>query len=641
MREHRVIRILLSAHPYLVKMSELTAQLGLSERTVRDIIRALERSGEHHGFRIKMIRGQGYQLHVVDESSFAHYQEQGQFNSSLIDPDNKEDRQRYLLFYMLQSNSFTSMEKLAEQMGISRSTIISDLKEVEQRLANFSLILNRRAHYGMRIEGEEQNYRRAFSHFVLNNSEFIKPAEEFEQFQREFDADGLQAYLLQVLREKELKISDVFLNNIVTHLFILLYRVTKHNFIVSGQTMPKTPEPLYRDIAVKVAAWIHKFYEISLPNDEIDYLALHISGKTVMEHVSAEKKEQLREGISTILQRLDKEFLTSFDEDEHLREALLLHMFPLLNRLYYNLQLNNPLVEDVYSQYANVFVISFRFAEIIEEEYGFRMSRDEAGYVALHFATHLERMKQRKLEQFKRIAVICSTGGGSAQLIRLKLESVFPNASVITASENEMDDIVTKPIDLILTTVPLEEHIITDKPVIHIKHLLDDSEIHRIKEIIAIQINHSQPSYKFIDFKELFRPELFHLSESDNYIELLTNCCEEIVQYGFAEKEFVEQVIARERKFTTIYTNGVAGPHPMRMSGIKDCINVTLLQKPIMNEGKQVQFIFVINLRAGQLFLHKEISKLLLMMMEKDEIRKALLQVRSFEQFMIEIEKLL
>jgi lichenan operon transcriptional antiterminator len=39
--------------------------------------------------------------------------------------------------------------------------------------------------------------------------------------------------------------------------------------------------------------------------------------------------------------------------------------------------------------------------------------------------------------------------------------------------------------------------------------------------------------------------------------------------------------------------------------------------------------------------LHKEISKLLLLMMEKDEIRKALAQVTSFEQFMKEIENLL
>lgn len=640
MRELRVINILLSAYPYPVKMSELIAEIGLSERTVRDIIRSLEKSGEQYGFRIKMIRGQGYLLQIEDEASFERYQEQGHFKSSMIDLDNKEDRQRYLLFYLLQNNSFTSMEKLADEMGISRSTVVSDLKEVEQRLAHFSLTLNRRAHYGMRIEGDEQNYRKAFSHFVLNNSEFIKPAEEFEQFQREFNSDELRSYLLQVLREKELKISDVFLNNIVTHIFILLFRVTKNNFIVTGQKLPKTPEPLYRDIAQKIAAWIYKFYEISLPSDEIDYLALHISGKTIMEHISVDKKKQLKEGISSILQRLDEEFLTSFNEDEHLREALLLHMFPLLNRLYYNLQLNNPLVEDVYSQYANVFVISFRFAEIIEEEYGFWMSRDEAGYVALHFATHLERMKQRKLEQFKRIAVICSTGGGSAQLIRLKLESVFPNASVITASENEMDEIAKKPIDLILTTVPLEMDI-TDKPVIHIKHLLDDSEVHRIKEIIAIQINHTQPSYKFIDFRELFRPELFHLNGPDQYMNLLTERCEEIVQYGFAEAEFIEQVLVREEKFTTIYTHGVAGPHPMRMSAIKDCINVTILPKPIVNEGKSAQFIFVINLRAGQLFLHKEISKLLLLMMEKDEIRKALAQVTSFEQFMKEIENLL
>ncbi|WP_420874609.1 hypothetical protein [Paenibacillus macerans] len=83
------------------------------------------------------------------------------------------------------------------------------------------------------------------------------------------------------------------------------------------------------------------------------------------------------------------------------------------------------------------------------------MSRDEAGYVALHFATHLERMKQQRLEQFRRIAVVCSSGGGSAHLIRLKLESIFPKASVITASITELDKLQDQPLDLILTTIPL------------------------------------------------------------------------------------------------------------------------------------------------------------------------------------------
>ncbi|MBT2290289.1 transcription antiterminator [Paenibacillus albidus] len=639
MREYTIVNILFT-RKVPVRMSELMAEVGLSERTIRDVLRALDKTGEVNGFRVRMIRGQGYLLEISSESKFGEYREKGLLKLDQVDLDNKQSRQQYLLFYLLHSDSYQSMDKMAEEIGVSRSTIISDLKEVEQRLRAFRLSLARRAHYGMKIEGDEQDFRKAFSYFILQSGHNLQHTEDFQAFGQIFEAGQLKTCLLQVLKEKELKISDVFLDNLVTHLFILLYRVSKHNYIVSGQAMLGTPEPLYQDIAGRIARFIASRYQIALPADEIAYLALHISGKTIMERMSDETKAHLRDGITGILERLDREFLTGFTQDQELREALLLHMFPLLNRLYYNLQLGNPLVEDVYSQYANVFVISFRFAEIIEEQYGFRMSRDEAGYVALHFAAHLERMQQRNLENFKRIAVICSTGAGSAQLIRLKLEAVFPKASVITASLTEVDEIGSKPVDLILSTVPLATEI-KEKPVIHIKQLLDDQEIQRIKEILTLQINRTQPSYKLMDFKDLFRRELFHLAGPDDYTELLELRCREIADHDYAAGDFPEQVLLREHKFTTIYKNGVAGPHPMRMSAIRDCISVTILKKPLVYEGKPVQLIFLINLGPGQLFLHKEVSKLLLVLMEREDSRNRLLHANSYEQFMNEIENLL
>lgn len=77
------------------------------------------------------------------------------------------------------------------------------------------------------------------------------------------------------------------------------------------------------------------------------------------------------------------------------------------------------------------------------------------------------------------------------------------------------------------------------------------------------------------------------------------------------------------------------------MSAIRDCISVTVLKKPLIYEGKPVQLIFLINLGPGQLFLHKEISKLLLVLMEKEDSRNRLLNTNSYEQFMNEIENLL
>ena len=641
MREYTILNILhTSSLP--VKMSALMDQLGVGERTIRGMIRSLDDAGKKHGFTIKTVRNQGFLLQIEDQEQFLAYLDHGRRLRNTVIVDSPSSRQQYIAYCLLQSSSYKSMEQIAEQMGISRTTLISDLKQVEQNIAAFELRLQRRPHYGVRITGDEKNIRKAFSHFVLQSHQVLEQNGDFHQFSCKFKAyeKELKSYLLQILKEKSLSISDVFLNNIVTHLFILLYRISKSNYIVEGQPVLKASEQLYHDIAEKIASWVEQHEGISIPRDEIDYLALHISGKTVAENIGETDKHELREGIRTILHRLDQEFLTEFTMDTELQQSLLMHMLPLLKRLYYNLQLGNPLVEDVYSEYANVFVISFRFAEIIEEQYGFKMSRDEVGYVALHFATHLERKKQQNLEQFKRIAVICSTGAGSAHLIRLKLEAVFPRASVVTASIAELENMLSRPVDLILTTVPLSINV-QEKPVIHIKSLLDDQEIQRIREILSLSIDSSRPSYKLTDFKDLFNEDLFHLAGQDQYMDLLEERCQEIVAKRYATDDFPRQVLLREQKFTTIYKNGVAGPHPMRMSAIRNCINVTLLKKPILFENRIVQCIFIINLQPGQLFLHKEISKLLLTLMENDEVRNRIMASTSFEQFIREIENLL
>jgi len=109
---------------------------------------------------------------------------------------------------------------------------------------------------------------------------------------------------------------------------------------------------------------------------------------------------------------------------------------------------------------------------------------------------------------------------------------------------------------------------------------------------------------------------------------------------GFATKDFTALVLEREQKFSTIYQNGIAGPHSMKLNAKIDSVGITILEEPIEWSGKIVQLIFLINLKQGHLFLHKEISRLLLYLIENKTIRKKLIKSLSFEQFIAEIEKL-
>jgi lichenan operon transcriptional antiterminator len=615
----------------------LAKKMNLSESSIRNLIREANDVGLKNGFQVELIKGEGYYLSVIDEEKFDLYMKDQ--DESEFDVYNSEERLKILLFNIFQREGYFTFEQIAEKMKISRTTIVRDFKKVEEVLSEYGLALEKKAHYGLKITGQEQNYRRAFSEFVLASDLYLQPAQEFYEFFKFFNHDELRILLSNELVEKKLKMSDVALENVLNHIKILIFRVQNHNFI-SDEIRVGNSDEVYYKVAKSISAWIKKVYDIGLPESEVSLLSAHIAGKATAGNLGEADRRELLDKLESILEQIDSEFLTELSEDKELKEALLLHMFPLLNRMYNNLLLENPIIDEVYREYANVFLIAFRFSELIEENYGFKLTIDEVGYLALHFATYFERFRYKSLEKYKRIVVICSTGGGSAHLLRLKLESIFPKAIIVTSSANEIDRFKDELPDLFLTTIPVEEEF-KNVPVIHIKQWLDDHEINRIKETVSLNIGNKSVSNSILNLMELFSKKFYYKNDIKNYEELLIKMSKDLIDNGFAAKDFDKSVIERESKFTTIYNNGVAGPHALKLEAIKDAVSVAVYDKPFEWQGRTVQIVFLINLQPGHLFLHREISRLLLQIMNDKYALEKLVSAKDFDQFRIELEKLM
>ena len=336
---------------------------------------------------------------------------------------------------------------------------------------------------------------------------------------------------------------------------------------------------------------------------------------------------------------LDQEFQTNFYQDTNLVESLLLHMYPLLDRLYYNLQLENPLIDEMKLKYTNVFVVAFRLGELIEKKYAFKLTRDEVGYIAFHLAAHFEREKQNTIEKVKRIVVVCSTGGGNAHIIKMKLESIFTHAIILTVSNRNMIGFQEDMPDLILTTIPLESQYI-DVPVIHIKNMLDEQELNRIIDKTTYYLLQETSEKNGLSLRSLFSKDYFQIVDEEDYINIIKEQSKKMINDGVTAENYTDLVLERENRFSTIYENGIAGPHPIRLNGIRNTIGVTILKSPIKWQGKEVQIIFLINLKAGHLFLHKEISKFIMKIIDNKEIKNGILQITNYEQFLHYIEQL-
>jgi len=619
-----------------VSLKEICNIMNLSESTIRNLIKEVKSTSKDDGFTINLLRGKGYILKITDHNLFKEYKKEKQANIDFLDVD---QRVKLILFHLLQEDTYITMEDLLEHILVSRSTLSNDLNLVKDKLADFNLKVISKPHHGLIIKGREQDLRKAFSKYVLHSTFYVEATQKYKTYFNNFDTEKMDKFFRSLLIVHRLSVSEIAMNNLLVHLKIMIYRVQEKNFIKADQLIIKEIDEVYLEVANRLAEWFYEEQELDLPKEEIHYLAAHISAKSSSDEMNPKRRERLYKDLKEILFILDKEFQTNFYQDTNLIESLLLHMYPLLDRLYYNLQLENPLINEMKLKYTNVFVVAFRLGELIEEKYAFKLTRDEIGYIAFHLAAHFEREKQNTIDQVKRIVVVCSTGGGNAHIIKMKLESVFTRAIILTVSNRNMIGFQEDIPDLILTTVPLETQYL-EVPVIHIKNMLDEQELNRIVDKTAYYLSQQSSDKNGFSLRSLFSRDYFQIIKEENYIDIIREQSQKMIDDGVAAENYTDLVLERENRFSTIYENGVAGPHPIKLNAIKNTIGVTILKEPIEWQDKEVQIIFLINLKVGHLFLHKEISKFLMQIIDQKELKDGILRVTNYEQFLSYIEQL-
>lgn len=616
-----------------VSKTEMANKLNVSESSVRNLVRSLSKDKEKNGFEIETIRGQGYVLTIRNRRLYNRFLRKNKQFEDVYDP---KHRCELIIAFLLQKQTFVTIDEIAETMKVSKNTIFNDLKKVESILLEASLNLERKPYYGIRITGSEIAFRKLFNKYVFDK--YPKSMKEFMTFRKEFDLDELSRVFDKALKTEELEIHSVAFENVIRHVRVLVFRALKENFLMNHKTGMEKPDTPYVNVASILVRWIEQKYQITLPESETEFLAAHISGKTTVGEIELDEKERVSSELRQILKTLDEEFLTDFSTDRILHNDLLFHMLPLMKRLYYNMQLDNPLINEIYSEYANVFITAFRFSELIEKKYGFKLSRDEAGYVAIHFAAHFERRKNTMLDQYQRIVLITKVGGGSEELIKLKLESMFQNAYIMSSSPDNLERFKRNTPDIFFSTVPFDNEF-EGIPVVHINSFIDEKEARRIKEQLAYLSDNQLPS-NIPRVKDLFFESLFHRTNRKDYLEVLEKQALDLEEKGFAEKGFHRSVIEREKKFTTIYNNGIAGPHPMVLNAKQDSVSVTIFSEPVEYQNKKVEIMFLINLKSGHLFLHRELSRMLMKLMKQTNLQTRLKKAQDYKAFKAELELL-
>lgn len=212
------------------------------------------------------------------------------------------------------------------------------------------------------------------------------------------------------------------------------------------------------------------------------------------------------------------------------------------------------------------------------------------------------------------------------------MEGVFPKAVISELSLYVEDDLQAIHCDLILSTLKIDDKKL-QVPVIYIKEMMNDSEISALKNLIVLasEGKHNYETTSVV--QNLFESDLFFVTYETDYLELLRTTANTMIALGYAREDFSQRLIERELRYTTVYENGVAGPHSMALNAIKDSIGVVIVRSPMFYQKKSVKLIFLINITNGDLFLYREISKMLQDIMKAPETVQKLDNVQTYQEW--------
>ncbi|MDT2598871.1 BglG family transcription antiterminator [Enterococcus hulanensis] len=639
MRQEKIVEYLY-AKKQAIAPKALAAAFQISERTLANDIKWLKEIGAAAGFDVERVRSAGYQLKILDQAKFQSYLAQTK-RQEQVDSTSPQERIKNIELLLLFHEEYITMQQIAEWLDVSLSTVKADIKQVEQFCENYELSLFSKAHYGLKIIGTESKKRRAILYLIRNTIHTPVLTERYKEFNFVFDEADLRRFLQEQLQKNQLKISDIVFENIVQHIRLLSFRIMQDNTLNNEEDEEQKIGDDYDRLTEELVAYVEATYHIVFSNAEKNYLEEQLRGKFAVLDDAASNR-QLKQAIDKALEHVDRRYHTHFREDQDLANALLMHVAPLQQRLYTGHQLENPIIDDIYTQYANVFNVAMGFINELNKDLDADISKDEIGYVAIYFAASLEKQSNQVIDDYQKIAVICSTGGGAAYLLKVTLERLFSNAEVDTFALNEIDQI-DSTYDLMISTVPLQQDQF-DIPIIYTKTILNQAEITKIEKDLNLLRESQNKVFDVHQFiLSLFDPDWFQIDPpaQQDYLALLEKEGVRLEEQGLVEQGFKQSVLEREKMIDTIYQHGIAGPHPMEQAAVKEVIDVILLKKPLSYREKQVRVIFLINIKKDHLNLHKEISRLMIKMMDDPTLDNQLQKITNFQDFMSYMKSLM
>lgn len=474
-RTRQILMILLeSGKP--IPEQQIADSIGVSKRTV-------QREAEYLGsdlltYHLELKRKKSAGVYIEGDSVDLLKLKEDLKQSAGTEITDKNLRRKYLTAELLKERIPKKLFYFSEKFGVSEATISKDLDAVEEWMEQSHIHLIRKPGYGVILEHNEKNYRKALQRFVNENvgDEDIRAlVKNHGQAMTDVidsygnrniyellnsDVLGRVSRTFQAMDEPRLKLmTDESYIGLMLHITIAIDRIQKGEVLNENNSRDLTYEP--DEDYLLAREMIHRLseeFDLTIPESETAYILLHIRGAKVnysgQQQGEAMGADEILNLIDRMLGVFDNETAYELKCDEEFVHGLMMHLEPALIRIRNDMNIYNPLLDEIRKEYPDIYVLCKEAAKIMQQQTGCEVPDSEVGFLTMHFGAAIEKIREcRIITRNVEIGVICASGFGVARLMMTKLENnLSRNVRIRTYGRDEVTPYIKGRTDFFVTS---------------------------------------------------------------------------------------------------------------------------------------------------------------------------------------------
>lgn len=517
-----------------------------------------------------------------------------------------KERQLEIARLLLVEEKTISYEKLSCQFLVSKTSIAKDMEVINSFLDDETVSIES-GKKGTNITGTEIQKQYSLKRFMnllleekkcLGEKDFFKLAPEVlkEVFPAEIIEIAFKT-VAQIEATLNVSLSDYYLKSLVITLIAFIYRLSKGNHVYFEKNFVfeqiKTLETYL--IGKNILEIVSNKLGLAFNDNDIDFLNRQLTAHGLKPELKNKiETEKYKKIVSDIIKEMSTIMHVDLTKDEKLFDGIMFHLVPMEYRLKMGIKIQNPLLNEIKTQYSVTLSATWYVMSKVETVLGVTLTEDEVAFIMVHFQAAIDRNIQ-----IRKILIVCPTGIGSSELIANKIKRFLPAQDIVEVVpmrkvyENDIDNV-----DLIISSVQLE---INKKPIIYVSPLVSNADLKNIYSFYTdifygddsqgnrIEGYHFEYLSKTLD-KDLIFTDCTYSTKEECLFEMI----KAIEKKQGTFDGFKDSILKREKLGTTALDSGAAIPHGSPETIGSSKVAIMTLKNFIRWDNKYINTIILI-----------------------------------------------